>query len=166
MVSSPSPPPQGHRDSVEIPTPLKPDPLGLESSHPFRGPVSSRNTTKPKFFPHNEEEFEAEYDNQNEEEEYGETGRITVEKMTAETTDSGNSEQGICSDSGSEEEKDYVGPFSTTIPHREELSDKDNKRHIEGTGEASSSWRRKKQKAAEEVEEGEVNDDGDGTQVS
>lgn len=163
---------------------MKPDPLGLESSQPFKGPLSSRNTTKLKSAPyikqeHNEieedcgdldrrrlaEEFEAEYDCTNQREDQR-TQQVVVEKMPAETTDSGESENEVSSDSNSDEEKDYVGHLSATIPHQEESSYRGNKRCIKEEGEVSS--RKRKNNATEDVdvEEGEVNDDGDSTQVS
>ena len=161
-----------------MPTPLKPDPLGLESSLPFKGSLSSRNTTKLKSVPpyteqeHNEteddydcrrleEEFEAEYDYPSQEEDERTCGRI--EQQPAETTDSGNE---MSSNSDSEEENNYR---SASILHQEESSYQGKKRRNstampQQDREESFQRGKKRRNEEREEEEGEVSDDGDGNQ--
>jgi len=163
---SPSSPSHGHHDKEEVPTPLKPDPLGLESNQPFKGRTSTRSNTKFKSVPYVEpehdeteddydvehckrleEEFDADYDYPNQEEvgHFGEAKQQPAEKEAADTTDSGD---GLSSDSDSEEEKNYVKPCSKSVPQHEDSSCRGIKRTIEDV----------------EEEEGEVNDDSDITQ--
>ena len=143
---------------------------------PFKGPLSSRSTTKPKSVPyieqeHNEddygnhdsrrleEEFEAEYDYPSQEEEEQTYGRI--ERQPAETTDSGNE---ISSNSDSEEENNHR---SMTIPHHEESSHRGKKRRIStaiSQQEEASQGGKKRRNEEREEEEGEVSDNGDGNQ--
>ena len=224
LYFSPSPSYGSHgcQEKEEVPTPLKPDPLGLESSLPFKGPLSSRSTTKLKPVPFNEqehneddyddqdckrleEEFEAEYDypSQEEEQTYG-----RIEQQPAETTDSGNE---ISSNSDSEGENDYhstvhqeesshrgkkrhtsipqeeesllrAKKMRTSIPQQEESSPRGKKRHTSIPQEEESLLRTKKMRTSipqqeessprgkkrcheeREEEEGEVSDDGDGSQ--
>ena len=150
--------------------------------------MSSRSATKLKVVPfieeeHDEdnyddqdcrrleEEFEAEYDypSQEEEQTYSRT-----EQQPAETTDSGNE---VSSNSDSEGENNYCSTVHqeessrrgkkryTSIPQQEESLPGAKKIHTSMPRQEESSLRGRKQcKEEHEEEEGEVSDDGDGSQ--
>ena len=144
-TSSPQP-----YEEDKIPTPCKPDPLGLESSHPFRG-HPSQGWSKPQeeeteeeddgYYRQMEEEFEADYPSQREEEE-----EVTdrVEQHEAAGSDS---ESSSCGEVEEGEERDYPEPQDGSYM----------------AAEASQSLQRGQKRTHEEAEEeeGEVNDDND-----
>ena len=155
-----------------MPTPLKPDPLGLESSQPFKGPVSTRHSTKLNYVEYSEqehnqseddfnnqqhcrqleEEFEAEYDYPGQEEEHQQYGQ-----PAAETSDS---EDETSDDSGPEVEN------NVSILHQEESLQRGKKRRSSTALPQEESQQKVKKRHNEEgeEEEGEVSDDGDGNQ--
>ena len=162
-----------------MPTPLKPDPLGLESNQPFKGPVSTRNIAKLNPLPYTEqeqteteddyddqqrrlleEEFDKEYDYPSQEEEYYGRTEHSAENEPAEITDIEDEVSG-----------DVDEPYSTTIPQQAKLPQRGKKRSIEeresyGTTMPQAEELSRKRRMGEEVEEeeGEVNDDGDHNQ--
>lgn len=165
---------------MEVPTPLKPDPLGLESNQPFKSRLPARTSDKHNPTPyteqeHNEsendyedqhckrleEEFEAEYDYTGQEEEEGYHGE--TEQRPADTTDSGESENEVSSDDESEREE-YNAEFYTL---QENLSQRGKKRKIEDMENKNRylqqeelSWEGKKRSVKEdgEVEDSDGND--------
>ena len=143
-TSSPQP-----YDEDEIPTPCKPDPLGLESSQSFRGYPTQTWSRPPEeeteeeddgYYKQMEEEFEADYPTQDEQD-------ITDREEQHEAADS-DSESSSCGEvEEGEEEDDYHEPQDGG--------------HMVAEGSQSSQRRQKRTHEDMEAEEGEVNDDSD-----